>query len=98
MLPEEYAGWCAGPQNRMGAVAKAGEFLILFPKDGAVFVFNPNLPQNQQALVPTSTDPSCEWFANGEKIEPGQFRLQPGSWTFTAKSGLRERSATIRVE
>ena len=97
-LPSEYAGWCAGPQNRTGAVAKAEDFRILFPKDGAVFVFNPNLPQSQQVLVPTSTDPSCEWFANGEKIEPGRFRLQPGSWTLTARSGQRERSATIRVE
>jgi len=97
-LPAEYAGWCAGPQNRMGAVAKAEDFQILFPKDGAVFLFNPNLPQNQQVLVPKSTDPSCEWFANGEKIEPGRFPLQPGNWTLTAKSGQRERRATIRVE
>ena len=82
----------------MGAAAKADEFRIIFPKDGAVFVFNPNLPQNQQILVPKSTDASCEWFANGEKIEPGRFRLQPGSWKLTAKSGLRERSITLRVE
>jgi penicillin-binding protein 1C len=97
-LPAEYAGWCAGPQNRLGAIARSEEFQILFPKDGAVFVFNPNLPSNQQVLVPKSTDPSCEWFANGKKILPGRFLLQPGSWTVTAKSGGRERSATIRVE
>jgi penicillin-binding protein 1C len=97
-LPVDYAGWCAGPQNRTGAVAKAGEFRVLFPKDGAVFVFNPNLPKSQQVLVPRSTDPSCEWFANGKKIEPGRFLLQPGSWTLTARSGRQERSATIRVE
>jgi penicillin-binding protein 1C len=97
-LPVEYAGWCAGPQNRTGAVAKSGEFQILFPKDGAVFVFNPNLPFDQQVLVPRSTDPSCEWFANGQKIGPGRFHLQPGSWTFTARSGQIERRVTIRVE
>ncbi|MEI8313627.1 MAG: penicillin-binding transpeptidase domain-containing protein, partial [Verrucomicrobiota bacterium] len=97
-LPAEYAAWCAGPQNRMGAAAKGDGFRILFPKDGAVFVFNPNLPPNQQMLVPKSTDPSCEWFANGKKIEPGRFRLQPGNWTLTAKSGRSERTATIRVE
>jgi hypothetical protein len=97
-LPAEYEGWCAGPQNRTGAVAKAGEFRVLFPKDGAVFVFNPNLPKSQQVLVPRSTDPSCEWFANGKKIWPGRFLLQPGSWTLTARSGRQERSATIRVE
>jgi penicillin-binding protein 1C len=97
-LPSGYAAWCAGPQNRMGAVAKAEGFRILFPKDGAVFVFNPNLPGNQQVLVPQSTDPSCQWFANGKKIEPGQFPLRPGNWTLTARSGQQECSATIRVE
>ena len=97
-LPAEYAAWCAGPQNRMGAVAKGQGFRILFPKDGAVFVFNQNLPQNQQLLVPRSTDPSCKWFANGEKIEPGRFHLRPGSWTLTARSGQREQSIRIRVE
>lgn len=97
-LPSEYEAWCAGPQNRTGAVAKADDFRILFPKDGAVFIFNPNLPKNQQILVPKCTDPSCEWFANGKKIEPGRFRLQPGSWTLTARAGGHERRATIRVE
>lgn len=98
VLPPEYAGWCAGPQNRLGAVTRSGEFQILFPKDGAVFVFNQNLPQSQQILVPRSTDPACEWFANGEKIDPVRFPLRPGNWTLTAKSGEREQSATIRVE
>lgn len=98
VLPTEYAGWCAGPQNRIGAIARAADFQILFPKDGAVFVYNPNLPQGQQILVPKSNDPSCEWFANGKKIEPPRFLLQPGNWTLTARSGGRERSATIRVE
>ncbi len=97
-LPAEYAAWCAGPQNRIGAVAKADGFRILFPRDGAVFIFNPNLPANQQVLVPKSTDPSCEWFANGKKIEPERFLLQPGDWTLTAKSGANERMARIRVE
>jgi penicillin-binding protein 1C len=97
-LPTEYAGWCAGPQNRTGAVARTGDFQILFPKDGAVFVFNPNIPPNQQVLVPRSTETSCEWFANGKKIEPGGFPLLPGSWIFTARLGQRERKATIRVE
>ena len=97
-LPAEYAAWCAGPQNRIGAVAKPDGFRILFPKDGAVFVFNPNLPASQQILVPKSTDPACEWFANGEKIEPERFLLQPGDWTLTAKSGAYERVARIRVE
>lgn len=97
-LSKDYAAWCTGPQNRIGAVAKADGFQILFPKDGSVFVFNPNLPRSQQTLAPISTDPSCEWFANGKKIESGQFRLQPGNWTLTARSGSIERSVTLRVE
>jgi hypothetical protein len=97
-LPADYAAWCAGPQNRAGAVAKADGFRIVFPKDGAAFVFNPNLPASQQVLVPRSTDPSCEWFANGKKIGSGQFLLQPGTWTLTARSGLLERTIMLRVE
>lgn len=97
-LPPDYAGWCASPQNRIGAISRNPDFEILFPKDGAVFVLNPNLPPDQQVLVPRSTDPGCEWFANGEKMDPARFRLQPGDWTLTARSGKHERSATIRVE
>ena len=98
LLPAEYAAWCAGSQNRLGAIAETGDFRILFPRDGAVFLYNPHLPANQQILVPMSTDPACEWFANGEKIEPGHFLLRPGDWTLTAKSGAKECRARIRVE
>lgn len=98
VLPPNYAAWCSSPRNRLGAVSKTADFQILFPKDGAVFVFNPNLPLDQQILVPRCTDPSCEWFANGKKIEPARFPLQPGKWTITAKSGGHERSSRIRVE
>ncbi len=98
VLPEEFAGWCASPQNRIGAVTGHPEFKILFPKDGAVFVFNPNLPHSQQLLIPTSTDPYCEWFANGEKLSFARIPLTPGQWTLTAKSGSRLQSATFRVE
>lgn len=98
VLPAEYAGWCAGSQNRLGAVTESGDLEILFPKNGATFVFNPDLPAARQMLFPTATDPDCEWFVNGEKIDSARFPLQPGEWTLTAKSGAQERRTTIRVE
>ncbi|MEI6279794.1 MAG: transglycosylase domain-containing protein, partial [Verrucomicrobiae bacterium] len=98
ILPKAYAGWCASPQNRLGAVAAAEGFAILFPKDGAVFSLNPSLPPNQQILIPQSTDPACEWFANGRKLDPAELRLQPGEYTLTARSGGQERKSSFRVE
>lgn len=98
LLPPEYAAWCASPQNRLGAVAENDAFKILFPKNGAVFVFNPDLPADQQILVPSSSEPACDWFANGQKLDSARLPLRPGTWTLTARSGSREQSATIRVE
>jgi penicillin-binding protein 1C len=98
MLPTDYAAWCAGPHNRLGAKARPAGLRILFPKDGAVFSYNPNLPSGQQILLPKSTDPGCEWYANGERLADARLPLRPGRWTLTAKSAGREESATIRVE
>ncbi|MEI6070537.1 MAG: transglycosylase domain-containing protein [Verrucomicrobiae bacterium] len=98
ILPKSYAAWCASPQNRLGAAAASEEFAILFPKDGAVFSLNPSLPRNQQILIPQSTDPACEWFANGRKLDPAKLRLQPGEHTLTAKSRGQERTSSFRVE
>ncbi len=98
VLPASYAAWCAGPQNRIGAVADAKRFEILFPKDGAVFTLNPALPHGQQELIPQSTDPACEWFANGKKLSPAKLLLEPGEFTLSARSGGQERAASFRVE
>jgi len=98
LLPAEYAAWCASSQNRLGAVAESDAFKILFPKNGAVFVFNPDLPSDQQILVPSSSEPACDWFANGQKLDSARLPLRPGIWTLTALSGSHEQSATIRVE
>ncbi|TSA32685.1 MAG: hypothetical protein D4R65_09065 [Verrucomicrobiaceae bacterium] len=98
VLPSSYAAWCAGPQNRIGAVADTTKFEILFPKDGAVFSLNPALPRSQQEIIPQSTDPTCEWFANGKKLSPAKLLLEPGEFTLSAKSGGQERTASFRVE
>jgi penicillin-binding protein 1C len=98
VLPKSYAAWCAGPQNRTGAVAAADGFEILFPKDGAVFGINPALPPNQQVLIPRSSDPDCEWFENGKKLASPKILLAPGAHTLTARSRGLEASASFRVE
>ena len=98
LLPAEYAAWCGSPQNRLGAVAENDSFKILFPKNGAVFVFNPDLPPDQQVLIFSSSEPACDWFANGQKLDSARLALRPGTWTLTARSGSREQSATFRVE
>lgn len=98
VLPASFAGWCAGPQNRIGAVAGPDGFEIIFPKDGAVFSLNPALPRGQQTIIPQSTDPACEWFANGKKLEHAKLLLKPGEFTLSARSRGQERTTTFRVE
>ena len=98
VLPAEYAAWCAGPQNRLGAVANPQGFSILSPRDGATFVLNPNLPLNQQELPLKSSVPDCEWYLNGERLPHPKLRLQLGRWTLSARSQGREQSATVTVE
>lgn len=98
VLPPEYAAWCAGPQNRLGAVAASQGFGILYPRDGAVFILNPNLPAGQQSLPLKSSDPGCEWFVNGVPLGNPSLLLQPGRWTLSARSHGREQSATVTVE
>ena len=98
VLPHSYAGWCASPQNRKGAVAQSPALEILFPKDGAVFAINPALPDAQQILIPRSSDPACEWFANGEKLPSPRLPLRPGEFTLTARAHGEERTSRFRVE
>ena len=98
VLPREYAAWCAGPQNRLGAVATGDGFSILFPRDGSVFVLNPNLPRGQQSLPLRSSDPDCKWFVNGVPLDKPSLLLQPGHWTLSAHSHGNEQSATFTVE
>ena len=97
LLTPEYAEWCAGPQNRLGAAVTDQGFSILFPRDGAVFEFNPNLPHGQQAIPLKSSEPGCEWFVNGVRLDNPLMPLQPGRWTLTARSRGREQSAIVTV-
>lgn len=97
-LPAEYAAWCASSQNRLRAEARNEKLAILYPKDGAVFALNSNLPKSQQVLPLQSSDPACEWYLNGEKLAKPMIPLQPGDWSLTAKDGLDEAVVSFRVE
>lgn len=94
ILPAEYAAWCASPHNRLGATVPDGDFRILFPKDGAVFEFNPHLPSGQQVMPLQSTAKDCQWFLNGEKLPGPTATLKPGAWHLVATA--EGRSAAVR--
>lgn len=98
LLSAEYSGWCRSPQNRIGAVARAKHLEILFPKNGAVFVFNPHLSPARQILVPKSSDPGCEWWLDGRKLPAPAIPLRPGFYTLTAVSGDEKSVANLTVE
>ncbi len=98
VLPPSYARWCASPENRLGAIARSDTFDIVFPRNGAVFEWNPHLPAAQQSLTPLSTAPACEWLLNGHPLTSASIPLTRGQWTLTARSGDEERTTRFTVE
>ncbi len=97
-LPDEYAEWCAGPHNHLGAKVRTKGLEILFPKEGTVFEFNPNLPAGQQSLPLQATATDCQWSVNGHRLETPFLPLQRGQWHLSASAGGREASANFTVE
>lgn len=97
LLPPEYKEWCASSQNRLGAVARSGELRILFPKNGANFLVNPNLPSKQQTLHFIASEPDCRWLLNGHEIN-GQFLLERGEWKLSAEKAGISTSVAFKVE
>jgi hypothetical protein len=85
-LPPDYAAWCAGPQNRLGASTRTNALRILFPKDGATFCYNAAMPKSQQMLLLQSSWPDCEWFLNGQRLERPLIPLERGTWTISAQA------------
>ncbi len=98
ILPPEYAAWCASPQNRLAAIARSPDLEIIFPRDGATFIFNPHLPARQQTLTPLSTAPACAWTLNGRPLTDPSIPLSPGNWTLTATAAGKQSTATFTVE
>lgn len=97
LLPPEYQEWCASSQNRLGAVARSGELRILFPRDGASFIVNPNLSPRQQTLHFTASEPDCRWLLNGREVN-GQFQLERGDWKLSAQKAGISTSIAFKVE
>lgn len=98
VLPQEYASWCASAQNRLGAVVRKGDLKILFPKDGAVFEFNPHLPQGKQVMPLQATAADCQWFLNGRKLEAAEIPLTRGEWHLVATSPGQTASVSYVVQ
>jgi penicillin-binding protein 1C len=97
-LPLEYYAWCAGPENSFGAAVQTDSLRILFPKDGAVFSYNPAMSKTQQMLPLQSSSPGCEWFLNGKKLEQPMIPLERGVWTVSAKARGQVAVAKYAVE
>jgi penicillin-binding protein 1C len=97
-LPPEYARWCASPHNRLGAQIRTAGLQILFPRDGATFLFNDHLPASQQKLVLESSRAGCEWFLNGHKLDQPLVPLRRGQWTLSARVSGETAETTFSVE
>ena len=97
-LPPEYAAWCAGPQNRLGATVRSKALRILFPKDGATFCYNPAMSKAQQMLPLQSSWPGCEWSLNGRRLERPLIPLERGTWMLSARAGGETAVSSYVVE
>lgn len=97
-LPDNYAEWCAGAFNHLGAKVRHDDLKILFPQDGAVFEFNPHLPAGQQTLLLQATTADCQWKLNGKPLETPQVMLTRGDWHLTATSGGKSTTTSFTVK
>ena len=97
-LPPEYAAWCAGPQNRLGATVRSRGLKVLFPKDGATFCYNPAMSKAQQMLPLQSSLPGCVWYLNGRRLERPLIPLERGTWTLTAQARGQTAQSNYVVE
>jgi penicillin-binding protein 1C len=100
-LPEEYALWCSSKFNHLSAVTLGrmdGGPRILTPQDGATFVVDHDLPNDQQKIALRSDSGGVVWRANGRRLVSPFLVLAPGKWTITAHAVNGATSAsTIRV-
>ena len=108
LLPAEYTGWLAGPDNWLGSAAAAAppgalpqEWRISSPVDGSTFLPDPDLPGGGLTL-PLRTEPSLSgvvWSSRTLEITGASARLSPGAHVLTARdprTGL-ERGVSIKV-
>jgi penicillin-binding protein 1C len=105
LLPSEYAGWCASPENSAGARVRnsPGELRILVPRDGAVYVLDHGLPAAQQQVEFYATQrEGVVWTINGQPLCPDVrgrilWQLQRGEWTLEVTNGVTRGAHSIRV-
>lgn len=95
LLPLEYVNWCASPENILHAAIRPGlsKLTILTPREGAVFLLNPDLPATQQQLeMRVNLPEGASWKLNGKLLtEPANGRLlwqlQEGNWVLEVGNG-----------
>jgi penicillin-binding protein 1C len=107
VLPAEYAAWCAGPYNTIGAICPAaGKLAISRPWNGAHFELDPALPRSQQKLELACTggaERAVRWFVN-EQEQPAQangkvfWTLERGAWRIRAEAEGQSREVQVTVE
>ncbi len=90
--PQEYQRWLSG-RNTAGALADTGEGRILYPADGAVFVFDPSIPSAAQKIKVdcTGAGARAELFVNGVSAGTSE---RPFSWFVPLLPG--EMRLTVR--
>jgi penicillin-binding protein 1C len=107
VLPPEYAAWCAGAENHLGAQVEAPDRIaIRQPAAGAEYVLDPALPRAQQVLRLEATLPEgavARWTIDGREIaaQPGGgvflWPLEPGERVATVTAGGRSAEVSFRV-
>jgi penicillin-binding protein 1C len=98
VLPDEYAAWCAGPHNRLGARTRGPKPVILFPADGAVFSTSPAIARRRQVIHARASAPGVRWSLNGVPLPDGTILLVPGRHTLEAGSAAGKASVVFIVE
>ncbi|MCP6761444.1 MAG: penicillin-binding protein 1C [Fischerella sp. CENA71] len=101
-LSSQYNDWLAQqPQSNFGS----DKLKILFPRNDDLFLLSPSEEGQQKLEFKLAGTPaeSVEWWLNGEKLTTNStkslfWRLHPGSWTLSVKSGDMTDRVTFQVE
>ena len=102
LLPGEYAAWCSGRDNTLGA-SIVPEPRIVNPLPNSRYEFDPELPPTQQMIELTATiGNDVHWQVNGVSVAPerdGRFfwQLAPGEWELQAigQNGAAHERITV---
>ncbi len=106
VLPREYAAWCAGPENYLGAtVAPECRLEIRQPGPGASYALDPALPRTQQMIRLEAAIPpgaAVRWTINGRAVPPqpgGSFLwpMEPGEFSAAVTAGDLHAETKFRV-